>query len=121
MHPTSMILEEWAWRNDLTQRYQVLSQDGIHYRKASTEKVPVLKVSSNASVITQARIHAGTHAYRFTVDCRTSYVISVYAKEDCFFLEDEAKYFGEKFGLVCRDVEESFPQPSNGSWFILFK
>ena len=59
-------------------------------------------------------------AYRFIVDCPTSYCLSLWSKDD-FNLEDESKYLTEKLGLIVRDIDESYQAQQANTWFILFK
>ncbi|KAJ3209813.1 hypothetical protein HDU82_000053 [Entophlyctis luteolus] len=54
-------------------------------------------------------------ALQFTVDCTTSYNLSFWSRDD-FLLEDEAKYLSERLSLAVRDIDETFPAQSAGSW-----
>ncbi|KAJ3033694.1 hypothetical protein HK097_004754, partial [Rhizophlyctis rosea] len=91
--------------------------------KAATERKIVLRAATNACLATYLHIPArgySQQAYRFVIDCTTSYSVSVWSRDD-FALEDEAKYLTDRLDLSVKDVDETFPAQAAGSWFSLFK
>ncbi|KAJ3405384.1 hypothetical protein HDU80_001467, partial [Chytriomyces hyalinus] len=103
---SSLIIEPYSWKYD--------PQPGPLAIK------PVLRLSTNASLATFFKMPVGNQAYRFIVDCPTSYNLTFWSRDD-YCMEDEAKYVTERLGLAVRDVDESFPAQQAGSWFMLFK
>ncbi|TPX58755.1 hypothetical protein SpCBS45565_g07927 [Spizellomyces sp. 'palustris'] len=101
MQVSSALVEEYDW-------------------KGTAERRPVLRMTTNAALCSYLRIPEGRQAYRFIVNCPTSYSLSVWARDE-FLLEDEGKYLSERLEVHVRDIDETFPaQPAN-SWFLLVK
>ncbi|KAI9208034.1 uncharacterized protein BJ171DRAFT_636543, partial [Polychytrium aggregatum] len=88
--------------------------------KLSDRKKPTVRLSTNACLATYVRLPADITAYRFVVDCPTTFFISFLSRED-FSLEDEAKYLTERLNLSVKDVDDQFAAQGVGSWFLLFK
>ncbi|KAJ3394585.1 hypothetical protein HDU84_007759 [Entophlyctis sp. JEL0112] len=101
---SSVMLEPYDWKFDP--------------KADCTEKKPVIRLTTNSTLATLFKLPAG--ALQFTVDCTTSYNLSFWSRDD-FLLEDEAKYLSERLSLAVRDIDETFPAQSAGSWFVLFK
>ncbi|KAJ3017440.1 hypothetical protein HKX48_003542 [Thoreauomyces humboldtii] len=98
---SSVLVEEYDW-------------------KGQGERNCVLRMATNAALTSYLRIPAGNQAYRFIINCPTSYSLSIWARDE-FLLEEEGKYMAEKLDLHVRDIDETFTaQPAN-SWFLFVK
>ncbi|KAJ3193292.1 hypothetical protein HK101_005088 [Irineochytrium annulatum] len=86
----------------------------------AVKRKPYLRICTNSIQASILKVSSSKKAFRFVIDCPTSYNITFYSRDD-FLLEDEGKYLSDKLGLHVRDVDEGFPAQSANSWFVLFK
>ncbi|KAH6594261.1 hypothetical protein BASA50_006733 [Batrachochytrium salamandrivorans] len=87
--------------------------------KSSVLQSPILRICTNSCASSLLRIHP-RKAYRFIVDCSTSYTLNILSRDD-YILEEEGRFLTEKLGLRMREFEDTCPLQPPSTWCILFK
>ncbi|KAJ3390553.1 hypothetical protein HDU92_000392 [Lobulomyces angularis] len=98
---SSVIVEKWNWDNGI---------------RSTKENNPLIKLTTNSCILSVLKINRGKHAYKFQIDCPSSYQLSIWSKEE-FLLEDTPKYL-ETIGIQVKDIDEISPQQPPNSWCL---